>query len=131
MYEAMLSGFRAISVTDDIKAEKSRNIETGFNYNLTDMLSLNGSYFWQNIKHIQAITNADQNGIRSIYNGGTLKNNGYEVGAAFKYSGLTVRAGVAYSKPELDGTTLDSVVTAVPIGRTWTTGVSYKFENQA
>ena len=128
MYEAMLSGFRAISVADDIKAEKSRNIETGFNYNLTDMLSLNGSYFWQNIKHIQAITNADQNGIRSIYNGGTLKNNGYEVGAAFKYSGLTVRAGVAYSKPELDGTTLDSVVTAVPIGRTWTTGVSYKFE---
>ena len=128
MYEAMLSGFRAISVADDIKAEKSRNIETGFNYNLTDMLSLNGSYFWQNIKHIQAITNADQNGIRSIYNGGTLKNNGYEVGTAFKYSGLTVRAGVAYSKPELDGTTLDSVVTAVPIGRTWTTGVSYKFE---
>ena len=62
-----------------------------------------------------------------IQNAGKLRNHGYEVGAAYKYEGLTLRAGVAYSKPELDGRTVDSTVTAIPIGRTWTTGVSYRF----
>ena len=67
-------------------------------------------------------------GYYEIQNAGKLRNHGYELDAAYKYEGLTLRAGVAYSKPELDGRTVDSTVTAIPIGRTWTTGVSYRFE---
>ena len=115
------------SITNNIKPERSRNAEVGFNYKLADSLSLNGSYFWQTIQDTHAFTQI-RPGYYEIQNAGKLRNHGYELGAAYKYEGLTLRAGVAYSKPELDGRTVDSTVTAIPIGRTWTTGVSYHFE---
>ncbi|KYK76364.1 TonB-dependent receptor [Aggregatibacter actinomycetemcomitans serotype e str. SA2149] len=115
------------SIAGNIKPEKSRNTEVGFNYKLADSLSLNGSYFWQTIQDTHAFTQI-RPGYFEIQNAGKLRNSGYELGAAYKYEGLTLRAGVAYSKPELDGRTVDSTVTAIPIGRTWTTGVSYRFE---
>ena len=115
------------SIANNIKPERSRNAEVGFNYKLADSLSLNGSYFWQTIQDTHAFTQI-RPGYYEIQNAGKLRNHGYELGAAYKYEGLTLRAGVAYSKPELDGRTVDSTVTAIPIGRTWTTGVSYHFE---
>ena len=131
-HEVMLSsgstlGKTAVySIASNIKPEKSRNAEVGFNYKLADNFSLNGSYFWQTVKDTHAFTQI-RPGFYEIQNAGKLRNHGYEVGAAYKYEGLTLRAGVAYSKPELDGRTVDSTVTAIPIGRTWTTGVSYRF----
>ena len=115
------------SIANNIKPERSRNAEVGFNYKLADSLALNGSYFWQTIQDTHAFTQI-RPGYYEIQNAGKLRNHGYELGAAYKYEGLTLRAGVAYSKPELDGRTVDSTVTAIPIGRTWTTGVSYHFE---
>ena len=132
-FEVMLSsgatrGRTAVySIANNIKPERSRNAEVGFNYKLADSLSLNGSYFWQTIQDTHAFTQI-RPGYYEIQNAGKLRNHGYELGAAYKYEGLTLRAGVAYSKPELNGRTVDSTVTAIPIGRTWTTGVSYHFE---
>ena len=132
-FEVMLSsgatrGRTAVySIANNIKPERSRNAEVGFNYKLADSLSLNGSYFWQTIQDTHAFTQISP-GYYEIQNAGKLRNHGYELGAAYKYEGLTLRAGVAYSKPELNGRTVDSTVTAIPIGRTWTTGVSYHFE---
>ena len=132
-FEVMLSsgstrGKPAVySIANNIKPERSRNAEVGFNYKLADSLSLNGSYFWQTIQDTHAFTQI-RPGYYEIQNAGKLRNHGYELGAAYKYEGLTLRAGVAYSKPELDGRTVDNTVTAIPIGRTWTTGVSYHFE---
>ena len=132
-HEIMLSsgasrgGTAVYSIANNIKPEKSRNAEVGFNYKFADSLSLNGSYFWQTVQDTHAFTQIRQ-GYYEIQNAGKLRNHGYELGTAYKYEGLTLRAGVAYSKPELDGRTVDSTVTAIPIGRTWTTGVSYHFE---
>ncbi len=132
-FEVMLSsgagrgGSAVYSIANNIKPERSRNAEVGFNYKLADSLSLNGSYFWQTIQDTHAFTQI-RPGYYEIQNAGKLRNHGYELGAAYKYEGLTLRAGVAYSKPELNGRTVDSTVTAIPIGRTWTTGASYRFE---
>ena len=132
-HEIMLSsgasrgGSAVYSIANNIKPERSRNAEVGFNYKLADSLSLNGSYFWQTIQDTHAFTQI-RPGYYEIQNAGKLRNHGYELSAAYKYEGLTLRAGVAYSKPELNGRTVDSTVTAIPIGRTWTTGVSYHFE---
>ncbi|MCP1771408.1 hemoglobin/transferrin/lactoferrin receptor protein [Neisseria perflava] len=122
--EAALSGARVYSVADGLKAERSRNTEIGFKYNWNQALSFNGSYFWQTIKDVQAVSSS-----YVYYNGGTLKNHGYELGAAYRWLGLTARAGVAYNKPKMDGASIDSIVTAVPMGRTWTTSLSYQFEH--
>lgn len=132
-HEIMLSsgasrgGSAVYSIANNIKPEKSRNAEVGFNYKFADSLSLNGSYFWQTVQDTHAFTQIRQ-GYYEIQNAGKLRNHGYELGAAYKYEGLTLRTGVAYSKPELDGRTVDSTITAIPIGRTWTTSASYRFK---
>lgn len=120
--EAMLSGGTMYSAADDLKAERARNAEIGFKYTWRDALTLEGSYFWQQIKDVQAVNSRNQ-----YYNGGTLKNNGYEFSAAYHRQGLTARVGVAYNKPKMDGANMDSIVTAVPMGRTWTAGLAYQF----
>ncbi|WP_150539267.1 TonB-dependent receptor domain-containing protein [Actinobacillus vicugnae] len=131
-YEAQLAsgatrGRKAVySVANNLKAEHARNTEVGFNYRINENFEVNGSYFWQTIQHLQNSESVG-NGVYNIYNSGTLKNNGYEVGASYRIEGLTLRAGVAHSKPKLEGTTYDAVVTAVPVGRTWTTGIAYEF----
>lgn len=124
-YEVALSGSTARSVADDLKAEKARNTEIGFNYDFNDQISLNGSYFWQKVKDAHAVLN------NTIVNSALLRNKGYELGAAYKYEGFKFRLGVADSKPEtwtFNNASLDSTVYAVSTGRTWTTGISYKFE---
>lgn len=127
LYEAALIAGRTITSSPDLKAERSRNAEIGFNYRWNDALTLSGSYFHQHIKDVQAIQTTGNT--YTWYNGGTLKNRGYEFNAAYRWRGLTARAGVAYSKPKLDGDTADIVTTAIPLGRTWTTGLSYQFDH--
>nr|WP_245911178.1 TonB-dependent receptor [Neisseria iguanae] len=127
LYEAALISRRTITSSPDLKTERSRNTEIGFNYRWNSTLTLSGSYFWQNIKDVQAIRNTGSAYV--WYNGGTLKNTSYELNAAYRWHGLTARAGVAYRKPKLDGSTADIVTTAIPIGRTWTIGLSYQFNH--
>ncbi|MDY4594255.1 MAG: TonB-dependent receptor [[Pasteurella] aerogenes] len=134
LYEAVLSsgagrrGKNVISVADDIKAERSRNTEIGFNYQLSDQLSLSGSYFWQTIDDVVALRQTDILGVRELYNGGKLKNHGYEFSGTYRDGGLTLRAGVADSKPKLDGSAVDANTLAMLVGRTWTLSTSYQFE---
>ena len=127
LYEAALANNRPIVSSPDLKAERSRNAEIGFNYHWNSALTLSGSYFHQQIKDVQAIRQEGRNYV--WYNGGKLKNRGYELNAAYRWKGLTARAGVAYSRPKLNGDTADIVTTAIPMGRTWTTGLSYQFDN--
>ena len=117
LYEAALMSSRSIISSPDLKAERSRNAEIGFNYHWNSALTLSGSYFHQQIKDVQAIRQAGKNYV--WFNGGKLKNRGYELNAAYRWKGLTARAGVAYSRPKLNGDTADIVTTAIPMGRTW------------
>ncbi|WP_373778840.1 TonB-dependent receptor domain-containing protein [Glaesserella sp.] len=121
-------GQDVIIANSDLKAERSRNTEIGFNYKLSDAVELNGSYFWQMINDVVAIRNTATSGYRELYNGGKLKNRGYEIGASYRYQGLILRAGVADSKPELYGEAVDANTLAMLIGRTWTASVAYRFE---
>lgn len=124
-YEVVLAGSRMRDVADNLRAEKARNTEIGFNYDVNESLSFNGSYFWQKVKDAHAIKN------NTIVNSALLRNQGYELGAAYKLGAFKFRLGVAESKPEttaLNGATLDNTVLAVAMGRTWTTALSYKFE---
>ena len=105
---------RSIISSPDLKAERSRNAEIGFNYHWNSALTLSGSYFHQQIKDVQAIRQAGKNYV--WFNGGKLKNRGYELNAAYRWKGLTARAGVAYSRPKLNGDTADIVTTAIPDG---------------
>ncbi|MCW9717063.1 TonB-dependent receptor domain-containing protein [Avibacterium sp. 21-599] len=123
LYEVVIAGSGKIKVDSNIRAEQARNAEIGFNYDLNDRISLSGSYFWQKVKDAISLKN------NVIYNGALLRNQGYELSAAYKHAGLTLRAGVAESKPEVYGNVADNTVFAVATGRTWTTEVSYKFAN--
>ena len=129
--EVFLSGGTIYSAANNLKAEHARNTEIGFKYRWNNALDLEGSYFWQQIRDVQAITRPGpkSNENPMYYNGGTLKNNGYELAAGYRLGNLTARAGVAYNKPKMNGASLDSIVTAVPMGRTWTAGLAYQFAN--
>ena len=121
--EVFLSGGTVRTAAPNLKAERARNTEIGFKYRWNNALDLEGSYFWQQIRDVQAVKN------NVYYSGGTLKNNGYELAAGYRLGNLTARAGVAYNKPKMNGASLDSIVTAVPMGRTWTAGLAYQFAN--
>lgn len=128
LYEVALSGGnRTRGISNNLKTERSRNTEVGFNYALNDTFSLKGSYFWTTIKNAYGYENI--NGVNSLINGGKIENRGYELDSAYHIGALTLRAGVAYSRPEIYGNVVDSHTTALRIGRTWTTGISYQFEN--
>ena len=128
---------RNLVVQDDLKAERSRNAEIGFTYRPMEDLLLSGSYFRQTIYDVNDFscisgtcsgrTASYDSGVTQYSNVGTLKNQGYELNAAFKHNGWTARAGVAYSKPKMDGEVTDNVILATPMGRTWTAGLAYQF----
>ena len=52
------------------------------------IFSLNGSYFWQKVKDAHAIKD------NTIINAALLRNQGYELGAAYKQGGFKFRLGV-------------------------------------
>lgn len=137
LYEVAIANARNLVVQDDLKAERSRNAEIGFTYRPMEDLLLSGNYFRQTIYDVNDFTcisgtcggrNATfDSGVTQYSNVGTLKNHGYELNAAFKHQGWTARAGVAYSKPKMDGEVTDNVTLATPMGRTWTAGLAYQF----
>lgn len=128
------------SIADGTKAERARNTEIGFNYN-NGSFAANGSYFWQKIK--DAVAGPQQrhdaagnpiSGVREIVNAGYIKNQGYELGASYRTGGLLAKVGVSHSKPRIYDTHPENLLSANPefavqTGRTWTTSLSYRFQN--
>ena len=128
------------SIADGTKAERARNTEIGFNYN-NGSFAANGSYFWQKIK--DAVAGPQQRhdaagnpiaGVREIVNAGYIKNQGYELGASYRTGGLMAKVGVSHSKPRIYDTHPENLLSANPefavqTGRTWTTSLSYRFQN--
>ena len=140
LYESMLAPSRNIVTAPNLKAERSRTTEIGFNYRPIQDLSLTGSYFWQKINNVHdfACLSGSCAGGRSTYtsgitqstNNGYIKNKGYEFGANYRWRGLTARMGVAYSDPKhhylFDSYDINTKAHAV--GRTWTAGLAYRFD---
>ena len=126
-YEVQLTG-GSVSLDPDLKAERSRNTEINAKWQWNG-LSADATYFYQKIKDLTNYGGGGRSGqpIR-LYSEGSLKNSGYELNLGYKWRGLKARIGMAYSKPEMNGTTLDAVQQAIPIGRQWTTSLSYLFE---
>ncbi|WGE50849.1 TonB-dependent siderophore receptor [Actinobacillus equuli subsp. haemolyticus] len=140
LYDALMVGLRRVSVDPNLEAEHARNTEIGFNYNNGDF-TFEGSYFWQKVNNLivnpQARHDANGNiinGVTQAVNDGYSKNHGYELNASYRYEGLTARLGVSESKPRfyLNDTKANSSLNpefAVQVGRTWTAGLAYRFEN--
>lgn len=141
LYEVALLGGRMVTPHKNLKAEQSRNFEVGFNYKFDDMFSIFGTYFNQRIKDLQhfpvyeSFGRLDRN-LWAMTDSGKLKNRGYELGAAFAYGGFHARVGVAYSKPKvhyndptLKSGEIDTITTAIQMGRTWTAALSYQWDN--
>ena len=143
LYDAMRQHGRRNAITsiaDGTKAERARNTEIGFNYN-NGNFAANGSYFWQKIK--DAVAGPQQRhdaagnpiaGVREIVNAGYIKNQGYELGASYRTGGLMAKVGVSHSKPRIYDTHPENLLSANPefavqTGRTWTTSLSYRFQN--
>ena len=143
LYDAMRQHGRRNAITsiaDGTKAERARNTEIGFNYN-NGNFAANGSYFWQKIK--DAVAGPQQRhdaagnpiaGVREIVNAGYIKNHGYELGASYRTGDLLAKVGVSHSKPRIYDTHPENLLSANPefavqTGRTWTTSLSYRFQN--
>lgn len=132
LYDALLVGRARVSVNPNIKAEQARNTEIGFNYN-NGNFGLDGTYYWQKVDDV-IVNPQDRHGAagqREAVNDGYSKNHGYEVGASYRQGGLTARVGVAESNPEyfLSSTAEVNPEFAVPVGRTWTASLAYRFAN--
>ncbi len=127
-YEALLAT-APLRYDSALKAERSRNTEIGVNWSGGDF-AVRASYFWQKVHDLQNFACMDRGPSGCAYyqvrNQGKLSNRGYEISARYHWRGLTARIGTAYSTPKLDGATVDSVNTAIPMGRQWSTGLSYK-----
>ncbi len=132
LYDALMVGRARVSVNPNIKAEQARNTEIGFNYN-NGNFGLDGTYFWQKVDDV--IVNPqdrhDAAGQREVVNDGYSKNHGYELGASYRQGGFTARVGVAESNPEyfLSATSEVNPEFAIPVGRTWTASLAYRFAN--
>ena len=140
LYESMLASSRNIVTAPNLKAERSRTTEIGFNYRPIQDLSLTGSYFWQKINNVHDFTclsgscaggrSTYTSGITQSTNNGYIKNKGYEFGANYRWRGLTARMGVAYSDPKHHYLfeSYDVNTKAHSVGRTWTAGLAYRFD---
>ena len=140
LYESMLASSRNIVTAPNLKAERSRTTEIGFNYRPIQDLSLTGSYFWQKINDVHDFTclsgscaggrSTYTSGITQSTNNGYIKNKGYEFGANYRWRGLTARMGVAYSDPKHHYLfeSYDINTKAHAVGRTWTAGLAYHFD---
>lgn len=137
MVDSLLShGARGvISIADNIEPERAKNTEIGFNYD-NGTFSAKGSYFWQRIDNLLNSGSVARHAVggieysRGIDNVGYGKNKGYELSTAYQWNGLKVHAGVAESKPEfytIGDATFNTASYAARVGRTWTAGLAYRF----
>lgn len=143
--DAILTGNRGYTVAEGVKAERAKNTEVGFNYNHANFF-VNGGYFWQKIDDLtnsrgvhDGITGATLDPYH-IDNVGYAKNKGWELDAGYKFQNLTARIGVADSKPQYYTYAGKVQANKNPIeftnrefgqklGRIWTAGLSYRFDN--
>lgn len=138
LVDALLSaGSRAADIADGTKAEQAKNTEVGFNYN-NGNLSVDGTYFVQKIDNL--LTSGARHNIsdtsNKIFNVGHAKNKGYELNARYRFDNLTARLGVSESEPRYysgngaNGQPIrfDNREFGSSIGRTWTAGLAYKFD---
>lgn len=144
LVDALLSGNTSVSIADDAEAEKARNTEIGFNYNVGSYF-VNGGYFWQKINDLLANGQTDRHNPTdsNIDNVGYATNHGWELNAGYDHNNLKAHIGVADSNPEFytdPGKLVCSTATtctpisfaskefAVSMGRTWTAGLAYRFD---
>lgn len=108
----------------DLRAEKARNLEAGFNYQQGEW-SVKGSLYRLTIDDY--INTDTRNGYRRL-NAGRATVPGYELSAGWKAGDLAASAGVAYSKPRLNGAEFNDTNPGLGLatGRTWTLGLDYE-----
>lgn len=133
LYDAITAGGNrgVVTMTDDLKAEKARNSEIGFDYKAGNF-SANGNYFWQRTNNAIGNFATARHGVRitEMKNVGHMTNQGYELGVAYHQGNLTARAGVADSKPVMVGDGLSqNPEFATKIGRTWTGSIAYRLDH--
>ena len=121
-----------VSIRDDVKAERARNTEIGFEWNHAGF-NVEGSYFWQNIKDgLGTIARRNAHNVEwdAIINVGTIKNKGYELAVAYRNGGWKTRLAVSQAKPRFYGKGFaPNGEYATAIGRTWTASLAYRFNN--
>lgn len=129
--ETALGGSENYGIDQNIKAEKARNTEIGFNY-YDGNFSANGSYFWQNVDNAFGTYCAVKTGstcqITNFANLGKIKNKGYELSLGYRMNGLSARIGMAENDPEVYGVA-DNTQSAILQGRTYTGSLGYKLQN--
>lgn len=105
----------------DLKEETAHNIELGFNY-ASGPFSLKGSVF-----HLTIDDYIDINSSSVRDNLGKVVSKGYELSGAWQSGPFRISAGVAHSKPKLNGRALSDgdMNLGVATGRTWSAGLSY------
>lgn len=134
LFDALMAhGERGItSVSKNIKSERAKNTEIGFNYKY-DNFSVDGTYFWQRIDNLLRSVGVQGNhGIPNyseIDNVGHATNKGYELNARYTWEGLTVHAGIADAEPKYYSTrAFNNREFGNRIGRTYTLGLAYRFD---
>lgn len=128
MVEALFGGGQrgATSISDNVRAEKARNIEVGATYQDGSLMAT-GTYFWQTIDGVHGTVRGENTS--TIDNVGQMTNQGYELSAGYYDKGLSLRASVGDSHPKMIGDLRDRTMYAVPVGRTWTASAGYRFDN--
>lgn len=146
LVDALLTGGSSTTIANGTEAEQAKNTEIGFNYN-NGSFSADGSYFWQKIDNLLASGQVDRHTVGSagtgtgtvtgITNVGTGKNRGFELNTRYKWNNIIARLGVAESNPEYNSSrdasgrpfAFSNREFGSTIGRTWTAGLAYRFDN--
>lgn len=128
LYEPSIAGGlsrNVINFAPNIKPETALTRELGFDYK-KDNFQASGSYFWQTTKDIHGYQ-GESRSVSNTANVGTLKNQGYELSAAYTLDKFTAKAAVAHSLPSLYGNLADdATLYAMRVGRTWTGSLGYQ-----
>ena len=131
LQETTLSNSTNYGIDSNIKAEKARNSEIGFNYSDGSFFA-DGSYFWQSVNDAFGTRCVLQVGkdckLTNFANLGKIKNKGYEIGLGYRLNGLSARISMAENDPEVYGVS-DNTQSAILQGRTYTGSLGYKLQN--
>lgn len=116
---AVLPGF----TVGALQAEESDNVELGFKYEAGDFAA-SGELYQQTIKHAQYTSSTTRYSYVD-----EVKVKGYALRLAYYMDDLSINAGVAHSKPELNGQPLSSgdMGLGTAYGRSWTLGLEYDY----
>ncbi len=121
--------FSSVTQDPDMKAERSTNIELGFEY------TLNNYYVAANIFQLEiddVINPGYDRGTGLRTNVGNFETTGYEIMAGAHFGEFNVEVGVTESKPEMtyyDGSSDEEYgLVGTNTGRTWFANLEYYFE---